>query len=77
MVGVELFMMLKMDTYWKWISAIHTIYMTDDDYPLTPESLEIVVICIHPLSRQSSHRKLMPNLRDKDRYVVHYRNLKV
>ena len=41
---------------------------------------KLVVICIHPLSRQSFHRperKLTPNLRDIVRYVVHNRNLKL
>ena len=36
-----------------------------NDYPLAPESLKINVV-----------EKLIPNLYDKDRYVLHYENLK-
>ena len=74
--------MLKMDTYLRWISTIHNIYttLTTTTHSL-PSRWRLVVKCIYPLSRQPSHRlhlkKLTPNLRDKVRYVVHYRNLKL
>ena len=53
-----------------------------DDYPLAPESLEIDRDMYSP-SQQAAfpqtvpQRKLTPDLRDKVRYVVHYRNLKL
>ena len=53
-----------------------------DDYPLAPESLEIgsdmyssAQQAVFP--QTAPGRKLTPNLRDKARYVVHYRNLKL
>ena len=53
-----------------------------DDYPLAPSRRRSVVICIYPLSRQSFHSLHLEGnslliLRDKVRYVVHYRNLKL
>ena len=74
-------MMLKMVTYLKRISAIlviYTILTTTTHSP--PSRWRLVVICIHPLSEQYfpiPQRKLTPNLRDKVKYVVHYRNLKL
>ena len=51
-----------------------------DDYPLARESLEIGRDMYSPaqqavFSQIAPQRKLTPNLRDKVRYVVHYRNL--
>ena len=53
-----------------------------DDYPLAPESLVIVREMYSPtqqsvLPESIPQKKLTPNLRDKTRYVVHYRNLKL
>ena len=53
-----------------------------DDYPLAPEPLAIGSDMHSPtqqaVSPQSApQRKLTPNLRDKVRYVVHCRNLKL
>ena len=54
----------------------------DDLYPLAPESLVIDRSMYSPtkqpvFSESVPQRKLTPNLRDKARYVVHYRNLKL
>ena len=53
-----------------------------DDYPLAPESLVIdrsmyspIQSSVFPESLQQ--KKLTPNLNNKERYVVHYRNLKL
>ena len=53
-----------------------------DDYPLAPESLEVGSDMYSPAQHAvfpqiASQRKLTPNLRDKIKYVVHYRNLKL
>ena len=53
-----------------------------DDYPLAPESLEIGCDMYSPAQKavfpdDAPQRKLNPNLRDKVKYVVHYRNLKL
>ena len=51
-----------------------------DDYPFAPESL-MIARSIYSSTRRAlfpesgSQRKLTPNLRDKVKYVVHYRNL--
>ena len=53
-----------------------------DDYPLAPEPL-VIDGSMYSSSQQSvfpvsaPQVKLTPNLRDKVRYVVHYRNLKL
>ena len=53
-----------------------------DDYPLAPESL-VIAREIYSPTQQSvfpesiPQKKLTPNLRDKTRCVVHYRNLKL
>ena len=53
-----------------------------DDYPLTPESL-VIDHSMYSFTQQAVfpesalQRKLTPNLRDKVKYVVHYRNLKL
>ena len=51
-----------------------------DDYPLAPESLEFGSDMNSPAQQETfrqtaPQRKRTPNLRDKLRYVVHYRNL--
>ena len=53
-----------------------------DDYPLAPKPLEIVSDMYSPAQQAVfpqtvPQRKLTPNLRDKVRCVVHYRNLKL
>ena len=53
-----------------------------DDYPLSPESLQIGSDMYSPTKQAVfpqyvPQRKLTPNLKDKVRYVVHYRNLKL
>ena len=51
-----------------------------DDYPLAPEPLEIGSDMYSPQAvfpQSAPQRKLTPNLKDKVRYVVHYRNLKL
>ena len=53
-----------------------------DDYPLAPESLVIDRSMYSSTQRavfpeSAPQRKLTPNLRDKVKYVVHYRNLKL
>ena len=58
---------------------LHDAY---DDYPLAPESLEIRSDMYSPTKhaafpQTAPQRKLSPNLRDRVRYVVHYRNLKL
>ena len=58
------------------------IHDAHDDYPLAPESLEIGSDMYSPTQQavfpqSAPQRKLAPNLRDKVRYVVHYRNLKL
>ena len=49
-------------------------------YPLAPEPLEIDETMLSPLQqtfpKQPPQIKLTPNLRDKTKYIVHYRNLK-
>ena len=57
-----------------------------NDYPLAPESIEINDSMISPKLKEmyeiterkfTKGNKLVPNLRDKKNYVVHYRNLKL
>ena len=53
-----------------------------DEYQLAPESLQIGSDIYSPAQQAAfpqttPQRKLTPNLRDKIRYVVHYRNLKL
>ena len=49
-------------------------------YPLAPEGLKIDETMLSPLQqkfpRQPPQMKLTPNLRDKTKYIIHYRNLK-
>ena len=53
-----------------------------NDYPLAPESLLITKDMLSPFCRSfnTKHidaKKLVPNLRSKTKYVIHYRNLKL
>ena len=53
-----------------------------DDYPLEAESLTINSSMYSPTQqsvfpKSAPHKKLTPNLLDKKRYVVHYKNLKL
>ena len=49
------------------------LHDSHDDYRLAPESLEIVRDIYSP-GQRTPQRILTPNLRDKVKYVVHYRN---
>ena len=56
-------------------------HASHNDYPLTPETLEISNDMLSPLQKAKfpngpAQSKLTPNLRDKSRYEVHHRNLK-
>ena len=59
--------------------SIHDLH---NDYPLAPERVVIDETMLSPLQHQfpkgqlKPQTKLTPNLRDKTKYVVHYRNLK-
>ena len=60
----------------------HHLHDSHDDYPLAPESLEIGRDMYSSAQRAvfpdtAPQRKLIPNLRDKVKYVVDYRNLKL
>ena len=48
-----------------------------DDYPLAPELLVIDREMYSPTQQSVPQKKLTPNIRDKTKYVVHYRNLKL
>ena len=50
-----------------------------NDYPLTPEKMKITRNMLSPyqldnFQETSDCAKLEPNLRDKNKYVLHYRN---
>ena len=58
------------------------LHNTHDDYPLAPESLVIDRTMYSPTQQSAfpepaPQKKLTPNLKDKTRYVVHSRNLKL
>ena len=58
------------------------LHYRHDDYSLAPESL-VIDRSMYSSTQQAvfpesaPQRKLTPNLRDKVKYVVHYRNLKL
>ena len=61
----------------------HHLHNAHSDYPLAPEHLKITSDMLSPFQQStypkhklSKTRKLTPNLMDKHKYVVHYRNLK-
>ena len=63
----------------EYLSTLHNNY---NEYPLIVESLEVSRDMLAPLqqdkfSAEPPQIKLTPNLRDKSKYVVHYRNLKL
>ena len=64
------------------LSYRHHLHDSHDDYPLAIESLEIGRN-MYSAAQQAvfpdttPQRKVTPNLRDKVKYVVHYRNLKL
>ena len=65
----------------KYPSELHKLH---NDYPLAPERLSIGKSMLSPFQKarfpsyqiEEEQTKLTPNLRDKEHYVVHYRNLK-
>ena len=61
----------------EYSSALHNLH---NSYPLAPEALEIDETMFSPLQKTFPNKppqiKLTPNLRDKAKYIVHYRNLK-
>ena len=57
------------------------LHASHNDYPLAAEALEISNDMLSPLQKarfpnEPPQLRLTTNLRDKSRYVVHYRNLK-
>ena len=53
-----------------------------NDYPLAPEKMTVTSDLLSPYAKSFDRRsaptsKLVPNLRDKQHYVVHYRNLQL
>ena len=53
-----------------------------NEYPLAPEKIEIDETMLSPFQKEKfpekqneTSEKLAPNLRDKEKYIVHYRNL--
>ena len=58
------------------------LHQSHNDYPLAPESLTVTGEMLSPFQQKRypanikrASQKLCPNLYDKERYVVHYRNL--
>ena len=61
------------------------LHESHNDFPLCPERMEVPEGWLSPYATQAlavagdkytSCEKLVPNLRDKQRYWIHYRNLK-
>jgi len=66
------------------VDLIYPEYLHDlhNDYPLAPESLIITEDMLSPFCKSFAQKhldskKLVPNLRNKTKYTVHYRNLKL
>lgn len=62
-----------------------TLHNTHSDYPLAPENLTVNDDMLSPFSRRLKEEldikgrassKLVPNLQNKTKYIVHYKNLK-
>ena len=54
------------------------LHNSQSDYPLAVEHLDITNDMLSPYQRKYfPEQKLVPNLNDKKRYVVHYQNLQV
>ena len=53
------------------------LHYAHDDYPLAPEGLDIGRDMYSPAHQAAFPQTAPPNMRDKARYVVHYRKLKL
>ena len=58
------------------------LHDTHSDYPLAPESVKVNYDMLSPFQKQlypenhAPNEKLIPNLYNKEKYILHYRNLK-
>ena len=61
----------------------HELHDAHNDYPLAPEHMIITDDMLSPFQREhfpptrSNIHKLVPNLRNKEKYVIHHRNLQL
>ena len=61
----------------------HELHDTHNAYPLAPEMIKVKDEWLSEyqkkvrLNKSSEVAKLVPNLRDKERYIIHYRNLQL
>ena len=59
------------------------LHNTHNDYPLAPEHLEVSANMLSPFQKEhfppirGTVKKLVPNLMDKENYVIHYQNLQL
>ena len=58
------------------------LHSTHNDFPLAPENVLVTESMLSPFCKSFDQkhidcRKLIPNLNDKHKYVLHYRNLKL